>query len=247
MKSLFTLLCFFPLFSWAADEAPSPAGKLAHESEAGVILTTGNSDTQTYSVKQTTGYEWTGNTVRFTGSYLLGKTSGTETAKKWDLGLRYERALFDSLSAFVGYQLDANPFSGTYLRHTVDVGGKYDLIKSETRVLLSELGYRVTAEKFTTDNGATSSGNLTNHMSRLYVEYKEGWTKSFSTKVSAEYLQSYTNTKDYRFNLEPAASMLLSEIFSVKLAYLFTFRNVPAVAGKKQTDTTFTTSLVAKF
>lgn len=244
---LFVLVCFFTLNTFAADATTAADGKLSHESEAGVILTAGNSDTQTYSLKQLTEYTWTGNTVRFTAAYLLGKTSGIETAKKWDLGLRYDRALFDNLSAFLGYQIDANPFSGIYLRHTVDAGGKYDFIKQDNRTLLAELGYRMTAEDFTLNNGTSKSGSLTSHMSRAYVEYKEAWTKSFSTKAYIEYLQSYTNTKDYRINFEPSASMLLSEVFSVKLAYLLAFRNVPAVAGKKQTDTTFTTSLVAKF
>ena len=84
-------------------------------------------------------------------------------------------------------------------------------------------------------------------MSRLYFEWLSKWSSTVSSKLWAEYLQSYTNTKDYRFNVEPSLSVLLNEVFSVKLSYLVNFRNVPAVEGKKTLDTLYTTSLVAKF
>ncbi len=236
------------LFSTLGFSAASESkASLAHESEAGVILASGNSETQTYSVKQVTSYDWSENSTKLTGSYLLGKTSGTETAKKWDLGLRYERAFSSHLSAFSSYQVDSLPFAGTQLRHTVDLGAKYSLLKSQEHELGSELGYRLTKESFTTDNGLTTNGYLTSHMSRFYIEWNAKWSEAVSSKLWSEYLQSYTNTRDYRFNLEPSLSVLLNKVFSIKLAYLVNFRNVPAVAGKKTIDTLYTTSLVAKF
>lgn len=246
MKTILSIL----ILGWSVTAlyaAEEESGKLSHESEAGVILSTGNSDTQTYSVKQATSYAVAGNTFKFTSGYLLGKTAGAETAKRWDLGVRYERVLSGDLSAFLGYQIDSNPFSGTDLRHTVDVGGKYQFVKTDSTAAFAELGYRMTAETFTTNNGATTNGSLTSHMSRAYLEWIQKWNKAFSSKLWAEYLQSYTNTRDSRFNVEPSLSVVLSEVFSLKMAYLIGYRNVPAVAGKKQTDTLFTTSLVAKF
>jgi putative salt-induced outer membrane protein len=243
---IFFWLFFLATFIWA-DEPATEMGKWTHESEAGIVIASGNSDTQTYNVKQLTAHTWVGNTVRVTGSYLLGKTSGVETAKKWDLGVRYDRAITEKLSAFLGYQIDSSPFAGTYLRHTIDLGARYSLIKNQETEIATEVGYRPTAETFTLDNGKTKNGSLTSHMSRAYVEWKQNWNKSITSKLWAEYLQSYTNTKDYRFSLEPSISVILSEIFSVKVAYLLNYRNVPAVAGKKQTDGLYTTSLVAKF
>lgn len=245
MKTLITFI--FSLFLNTVALAADGDAKLAHESQAGLVLTSGNSDTQTYSAKQETSYHWSENTANLTGSFLIGKASGTTTAKKWDLGVRYDRLIIEALSAFTGYQIDANPFSGTDFRHTFDLGGKYRFLKSDTRALFTEAGYRLTAEKFTLDNGATSNGSLTSHMSRVYVEWSESWNDSVSSKLWAEYLQSFTNTKDYRFNIEPSVSVLLSQAFSLKVAYLINYRNVPAVAGKKTTDTLYTTSLVAKF
>lgn len=228
-------------------ETVSTEGKWAHDSEAGLVVAGGNSDSQTYNLKQETSYAWTGNTIKLNGSYLLGKTLGLTTAKKWDLGVRYDREITEVMSGFVGYQIDSSPFSGTYLRHSADIGLKYHFIKAETRALFAEAGYRMTAEQFTLDNGDTKSGDLTSHMSRLYIEWVEKWTEALSSKLWAEYIQSYTNTQDYRLNLEPSISVLLSKTFSLKTAYLLNYRNTPAVAGKKTTDTLLTTSLVAKF
>lgn len=236
-----TLLLFAGLFTFVLFAEEASTGKLGHESEAGIVLVTGNSDTQTYSLKQATGYEWEANKTKLTASYLLGKTSGIETANKWDLGIRYDRVVTGNLSVFLGYQLDSNRFAGTDLRHTVDLGGKYQWVKTDMTELLSELGYRMTAENFTNDS------KLTSHMTRLYTEWKQNWNKSVTSKLWAEYLQSYTNTDDYRFNLEPSLSVILTDILSLKLAYLVNYRHVPAVVGAKQTDTIYTTSLVAKF
>lgn len=246
MRFLFAII-LLGISVFAVAETPSTPNKLSHDSEAGVIIASGNSETQTYSVKQVTGYDWSQNTAKLSASYLLGKTSGVETAKKWDTGIKYERSLSKHFSVFSSYQIDSLPFAGTDLRHTFDLGGKYTFLKSESQTLDSELGYRLTKENFTNDNGKSSFGYLTSHMSRLYIEWASKWSPSLSSKLWGEYLQSYTNTKDYRFNLEPSLSVLLNEVFSIKLAYLVNFRNVPAVQGKKTVDTLYTTSLVAKF
>lgn len=246
MRRIFLLTLILIPQMLVSETNPKPS-KLSHDSEAGVILASGNSETQTYSVKQLTSYDWNQNTAKLSGSYLLGKTSGTETAKKWDLGLRYERALSETWSIYSGYQIDSLPFAGTDIRHTVDLGAKLSILKSTQHDFGSELGYRLTKESFTADTGKTTTGYLTSHMSRLYLEWNSKWTSNINSKLWGEYLQSYTNTKDYRFNLEPSLSVLLNEMFSIKLAYLINFRNVPAVAGKKTVDTLYTTSLVAKF
>jgi putative salt-induced outer membrane protein len=64
--------------------------------------------------------------------------------------------------------------------------------------------------------------------------------------VWTEFLYNFSNSTDYRVNAEPSLSVILTDVFSLKLAYLINYRNLPAVAGKKQLDTLYTTSLVAK-
>ena len=69
-------VCIITLVSVAgwADETNPKKDKLSHDSEAGVILASGNSETQTYSVKQTTSYDCEKNTAKVTRWYLLGRT-----------------------------------------------------------------------------------------------------------------------------------------------------------------------------
>ncbi len=228
----------FSSFSSAADEAP----KWAHESQAGVVLTTGNTDSQTYSFKQTTSYAWTGNLATLNARYLMGKSDGILNARTWSAGLRYERQIWEMLSGFGAYTMDGNTFSGIELRHAFDIGGKYYWYKTDQTVLFNELGYRYTTERL-----LGPSRTLNSHFGRLYAEWSQNWNKSFSSKVFVEYLPNFSNTDDYQANAEPSLSMILTDIFSVKLAYLMQYRNLPPTAGKKRLDTTYTTSLVAKF
>ncbi len=241
MKKLWIVLVLFSISALADEvEAPSPS-KLSHESEAGIVVTSGNSDTQTYALKQWTKYDWEQNTAKLSASYLLGKTNGVETAKKWDAGLRYDRLISGNFGAYLGYQLDGNTFAGLLLRHTVDLGGQYTILKTDQSTFRGELGYRLTQEKFTDD------AKLTSHFARSYLEWDQVWNATVSSKLWVEYLRSFNNSADYRFNVEPSLSVILTNVISVKLAYLVNYRSVPAIAGKRYLDTIYTTSLVAKF
>jgi len=86
--------------------ADEPA-KFSNESAAGIVIASGNSDTKTFSLKEEASYTWEANELKLTGSYLLGEPSGAMSARKWDLGLRYDRAIGASFGGFVGYRLDA--------------------------------------------------------------------------------------------------------------------------------------------
>lgn len=221
--------------------AEATDGKLTHESEASAVLASGNTDAQTFSVKQATAYAWDKNKGTFTGSYLLGKSAGSEIAKRWDLGLRYDREFSDVLGGFLGYQIDSNRFSGFDPRHTLDLGAKYFLIKSDETKLSAEGGYRYQSEKRI--DGSSNSFQ----MGRAYAEWQNNWNKQVSSKLWTEFIYNFTNSTDYRFNIEPSLSVVLTDIFSLKVAYLLNFRNLPALSTLKKWDSLYTTSLVAKF
>ena len=95
MKNLsFALLflCSIPAFA---------EGKLSDESQAGVVITNGNSHTQNYSVASITRYAWEKNTLELKGNYLRAVTSGELNSLNWLVSLRYERSLKDFLKGFV--------------------------------------------------------------------------------------------------------------------------------------------------
>lgn len=213
-----------------------------HESEASAVISSGNADNQTYSLSQATQYLWPKDAIKTKARYLLGKTSGNETAKNWALGARYERSLSDVLSAYGGYQIDSNIFANLDYRHTVDLGSKYTWLQGGAHTLFSELGYRLTDE-----NQLNPTAQLTSHFLRIYSEWVASWTSTLSSKAYIEYLPNLTRSSDWQLNSEVSLGVKMSDVFSLKTGYLFLYRNTPAGVGKKQLDTVFSTALVAKF
>jgi hypothetical protein len=239
VRSFFPL-AFFCLSSFAI--AAEPQLGWGHESEASAVIASGNADNQTYSLGQKTQYLWAEDAIKTNARYLLGKSGGLETARNWAVGGRYERSLSTPLSAYLGYQLDSNIFANLDYRHTGDLGAKYFFLKNKPQVVFSELGYRLTQE-----NQLNPSQSLTSHFVRIYTEWGSDWTPTLSSKVYVEYLPNITRSQDWQLNSELSLAVMLNEIFSLKTGYLFLYRNTPAGVGKKQLDTLFTTSLVAKF
>lgn len=211
-----------------------------HESEAAIVTTSGNTETESYAGKQKTSYSFDANVFTLAGAYLQTKTSGTETAKNWDASLRYERNLTEQWSAFAQVGAEANPYSGFTQRDNADVGGKYYFIKKEKNEFFAELGARSSRTM------ATSGTTSTETFGRAYVEYTQPITESVDGKFWVEYLANFTNQDGYRINAEPSIYVAMSEIFSLKMAYLTKTDN-SQVAPAKKTDTQTTISLVAKF
>jgi len=239
----FILLILFCLSTFAtADDLPQVVEgiKLNHESEAGVVLTTGNTDAQTYRAKQTTEAKWDQNIGRFTSSYLYGKSAGTENLRKWDAGLRYERQILKKFGVYVGYTVDGNPFAGLESRQTGDLGGIYYVHETKDMELSTEAGYQLQSERKVTDITVNS------HLVRVFLGWKQKWNDSISSQVTAEFLRNFEYSDDYRIHFEPSVSVLLTNVFSIKLGYSVDYRNSPAVAGKQSLDTIYTTSLVAR-
>lgn len=82
---------------------------------------------------------------------------------------------------------------------------------------------------------------------RLYLEYGTKINESVTAKAWVEYLPNFKNEDAYLVNYEPSLSVMMSQIFSIKLAYLVKYHNRTVTATEKKEDTSFTTALVAKF
>jgi putative salt-induced outer membrane protein YdiY len=82
---------------------------------------------------------------------------------------------------------------------------------------------------------------------RLYVEANRDWNKACSSKLGIEYLPNFTISSDYQLNLNLSGTAAITEIFALKSAYEVKYRNVPVAPAVDQTDTQFTTAIVAKF
>jgi putative salt-induced outer membrane protein len=211
-------------------------------SEAGVVVTSGNSKTMSYNLKSSTQYLFDLNTLQLDGSYLQSRNKGVTSAQSWLIGLRFERALSNQWSAFLGQSLEGDRFSGFFQRYNTDLGAKYFLYKLDKDILwFAEAGYRFSRENST--NGTSKNAQK----ARLYSEAEKFWSKSTSTKLWVEYIPNFTVSQAWLLNGEASVSSALDSTFAVKSAYLVKYNNNPASSGVLKTDTVFTTSLVAKF
>jgi putative salt-induced outer membrane protein len=160
--------------SLAADAPPADGWK--NESQAGLVLTKGNSDTSTQSLGEVASYQFGQNIVKLTANYLYSKSSDVVSAKSWNLGLRYERILTDKFSIFAGESVEGNQFAGVNQRYNTDIGGKYTIVKDDELTWFAEAGYRYTKENLILIDGfdevlARIPSEL-NDLSRLAAEHR---------------------------------------------------------------------------
>jgi putative salt-induced outer membrane protein len=224
-----------PVKVCAETEKPGFSGS----SDLGSTFSSGNTQTENVSAKTDNKYRYDSNEVSMAARYLRTRDRGTESARYWDAEIRYARDISDWWAAYVGYKAESDPFAGYVQRDSADVGLKYVLTNEEGFHWFAEVGYRhskthnVLADQY--DNFA-----------RLYTEANKDITKTTSAKISVEHLPNLKDDAAYLTNTEVSLTVVMSEILSLKTAYLTKFQNAPP-AGFEKTDTTFITALVAKY
>lgn len=215
--------------------------QLTNESEAGIASANGNTKTQTYTLKQLNTYTFDKNVFTLKSRYLNARANGVETARYFMFGLRYEKELSNHFGLFIGETFEKDKFAGIDKRLITDAGGRYRFIDTEMTKFFSEVGYRYMHEERLDDTFAFSN------YGRVYSEWEHKWNTNFSTKYWAEYLPNISDNKDWQFNTELSLAAVLTEIFSLKSGILLRYDKLPAPGIIYNTDTLFTTALVAKF
>jgi putative salt-induced outer membrane protein len=221
----------------AADEQKQG---LSNESAVGIVITSGNTSTSTIRVAQKNSWIEAKNVYKFEASYLRTSNNDMEQALQWGLGVRYERELSDKFNVFLGETLNSDKYQGINQRYNTDIGTKYYFENTETMTWFAEGGYR-----FTRENYPYGFKNL--NFLRLYNEIERTFRKGLNGKWWIEYLPNLTQWKAYQLNSEVSLAVSLTEVFALKSAYQIRFYNEPPAGILKTTDTTFTTSLIAKF
>lgn len=215
---------------------------LRNESEAGVIVVTGNASTKTYNIRQRTDYEWAEkHEARFEGQYLNGYTGQLETARRWSLGLRYGHKLDANTSLFAGQALASDVFAGFDQQYNTDFGLRQILTKTETLEWSAEAGYRYQMEY------RTIGTDKEQHLGRVFSELSYRYSEFVLAKADVEYLPNFTAPRDWQVIGEAALFTTLSSVFSFKTGYEARYRNVLIGTATERLDSVFTTALVAKF
>ncbi len=243
MKLVITLVLVIAGVVHAEDKPVSP---WTNESQLAVIVTSGNSQNENVSLRQTSSYTKDVNTLKLSGGYLRNQAANTttgvkeETAFKWDAGLRIDHAFNDQWNLFLGYLVESDKYAGFEHRHNSDLGTKYFIAKKDSHESLAELGYRYVHQ----NNVSTTQDHYGS--ARLYLELTYRFSPTTSTKLWGEYIPRLDNSEDYLVNTEASVSSAINTVFSMKFAFLSKTDNLP-VPGAKKTDNTTTAALVAKF
>jgi putative salt-induced outer membrane protein len=226
----------------AADVAPRPG--YHNETEAGLILTGGNTRSESLSLKTDASYRWSEDRAQVLARYLRAEASDLESARNWGLTARYERTLSPRFSLFVAQSVEADPFAGFMQRYSTDLGPKYSILKEEGLSWDVEGGYRFTHENRLASGGATQT--LNSHYARVYTQVEKAFSTNGALKYSLEYLPNFTRSENYQINTELSVAAVLTSLLSLKTSYLVRFNNFPPAGIANKTDTTLTAAFVAK-
>ncbi len=243
MKTLIVVLSL-AFASAAFAQTPSIEIKedgLKNESELTLVDAKGNSVSNAFGAKQQNAYMWDGNVVKGQARYFSSTAGGVESARNWDLGLRYERELSGVWSVYVGQGLESDTFAGFERRYNTDLGGRYTLQKSAEFGWFLEAGYRHQEQR------NNSEAVVASNFGRLYSETAYTVNESSAVKLWLEYLPNLTTSQGYQANGEFSLNATLSSLLSLKVAYLLKYNNQPPPPATQYLDRLLTTSLIAKF
>jgi putative salt-induced outer membrane protein YdiY len=217
-----------------------------HESELSIARASGNTETETYSAKQSTAYRFSESLVRLSGHYLYGTARGLENARNWDIAFRYEHDLDRSTIGYLAHRYESDRFVGFELRVFSGGGVKY-YFRDRDRdkdYFFGEIGYTYAKENRV---AGTVAPLLESHFVRTYFEYRRPLWESTSFKAGLESLYDLANSDNFQMNIDVSLTVSMSKVLSLKAGYVGRYRVTAVVAGNRNYDDLLSTSLIAKF
>lgn len=252
MKTTLITLLLLTLFTSQAH-----AGKIYknfdNKSELSIVNRGGNSQVETYNAKTENTYTGEQRTYFLGGHYTLGLQGNedgdlVESARNWDVRGQADQKISGKLSALVAAQIEGDEFAGFSQRDNYDIGLKYSFVNTDDYRWFLEAAYRYTQEQRTA--GSTDGSEILYfNKASITTEFRKKPNKkdNYTYAFWLQYLPNFTESDDYQINFEPSFSVMINEIFSMKLAYRANYYNLPRVENGAYLDYQYTTSLVAEF
>jgi putative salt-induced outer membrane protein len=207
---------------------------------AGLALTSGNSDTQSYNVSLALAWDpQKHDVVKVDGLYLKSRVDGEDTAEKAGLGVRGERKLGRAF-LFAEGRLERDRFKDLQYLLSPTAGVGYRLVDRKDVVLSVDAGAGFAFEKLEAQDG-TSSGALRAGQSLT-------WHLSDTARVTqlSRALWKTDDLDDAFYHLEAGIATSVNQRLELKLGVLVDVKNKPAVPGLEKTDRALLASLVFK-
>ncbi len=227
------------LSATAADEAkPGWHGSFG----AGLSMTSGNSDANSYNVGFDLKYDpKTKNVLKLGGLYLRSDADGETTSDKLTAFARDEYSFTDRFFVYgeVSYLSDA--IAQVDYIVSPNAGAGYKLVKTDAVTLEASAGFGGAFERLEGQD-ATSSGA---YRAGEAFSWKISPTVAFTQKASGLWKSNDTGDAYYHFDVGFTTS--ISKVLELKLAYLLDHKTRPAVPTLEKTDTAVIAAIVAKF
>ncbi len=246
--SMITLNVFAQEAAPEAKQPPRERDKWSHSSALGFTLTSGNSETLTFSLAHNSERKDDKSKLTFglSAAYGVqevdnaGQKRNDEFVKNFSFNTQYNRTIYKRLFWYVGQNTEIDRIASLEYRLNVGPGLGYKVIEEEKMTFDVELGVNYIREKYENiDADDKAAGRL---------GAKFDWNISDSSKlwVKSELLVNLEDADDFRTNSELGVEVKVSKYLNIRSALQHKFTNEPP-AGIEENDFIFITSVVFKY
>ena len=225
-----------------------PDGQMRAAFGLGASLSSGNSKSSSLSM--------TGDAVRATaqdklslyGNALRTSSDGNTTGEQVRLGGRYDYNLGSTMFGFGGVDLERNKFSNLKLRSQLTGGLGYHAIKTAETSWDLFGGLAYTSDKYFTRTLIDGSTRDSYGYASLFVaeESTHKLSETTSAKQRFALYPNVSNTGEFRATWDAGLAVAMSKTMNLNVGLGVTHNSEPG-AGRKSTDTLFTTGVSVKF
>lgn len=249
----------------------------SNSSQLSWVVSTGNSDSNSFSVRNVYEYEWTRAEFYWEAGVLRASSAndtfatGTEDDfevvtpapkidhNRWFSKVRYFRVLKDRFFWYVSYDSSRDPPSNVNIQLIGSGGVGTDWYDREGLVFRTAYGLNYTSEDLDLE-GANNFGGY-----RLFYRLEVGASESTTLVSELTFDGSFETADDLRVDSLNSASVSISDALALKASLRLLYRNIPAlddidlrdpesgvvvgevVVPKQKLDTTLSMSLVINF
>ncbi len=240
---IFLLSALLVMFLSPGAGAEEVQKKIKTRTELSYVETSGNTDTQTFSVSMETKKEGVKNRYFLTAKALYAKEDGRETSNKLSLDGSWERVLTERLFSLVTSGFSMDKFSGYEYRLYGGPGLGYDLVKRVRHVLQSLLSVVYNYDEYSVGE-VSSDSYLTGKVTMKY-EWKMLENLKFREKL--DYSVSFKDRDNFFLDSSTSIEARINRALSLGLSYVVSYQNQLPSPELRHTDTTFLTTLIIDF
>lgn len=241
---LCALLCLpLPTFAQApaaAPAAPPPPPRQEGTAEFAFVVTTGNASTQTIGLNGTLIVRPDAWVITNKASFIRNESESELTAQSFGYLFRAERTFTPRLSGFGEYAYFRDTFAGVAHRNSLVGGISYKLVDLPRHVFFTDAGLGYMNERRLEGDDVSSA------TWSLGAGYR--WKISETAEFTEDFRMTglFADADDWRILQAAAITARLTQLFSLKVSNTIRYTHAP-VPGFKDTDTTTSVALVAKF